>query len=155
MTNVFLQICEQLGVPIAMEKTEWRSDKLTFLGLLLDGSNFTVSVPEIKRTQTINMIQLLLSKKKVTIKELQSLAGMLNFLGRAIVPGRAFTRRMYSKFSGPMVTLKKFHHIRIDKEFKSDCKVWLDFLNTDVLLTVSRPFIDFSENLLATELEFF
>ena len=33
------------------------------------------------------------------MKELQSLYGFLNFIGRAVFPGRTFTRRMYAKFS--------------------------------------------------------
>ena len=39
------------------------------------------------------------NKKKATIKELQLLCGYLNFLAKAIVPGRTFIRKMYSKFA--------------------------------------------------------
>ena len=69
------------------------------------------------------------------MKDLQSLAGLLNFLNKAIYPGRAFTRCMYSKFA-PLVSndcrgvtkLLPHHHISLDKEFQEDCKMWLSFL---------------------------
>ena len=43
----------------------------------------------------------------------------------------------------PQKKLKPYHHIRLDSEFKSDCKVWLQFLCDDKLhQIVSRPMID-------------
>ena len=41
----------------------------------------------------------MVDKKKATVKELQCLCGYLNFIGKAVFPGRTFTRRMYAKFS--------------------------------------------------------
>ena len=39
--------------------------------------------------------------------------------------------------------IKPYHHIKIDQEFKSDCRVWVDFLdNKDLELVVSRPMLD-------------
>ena len=71
------------------------------------------------------------------------MTGFLNFLNRAIVPGRAFMRRMYAKFTGLDKKLKPHHHIKVDTEFKSDCKMWLQFLSYDVSM-VSRPYVDLS-----------
>ena len=78
---------------------EWADVFMTFLGVLMDGKRHLLAVPEQKITKAINIISRILSKKKATVKELQSMTGLLNFLNRAIVPGRAFTRRMYAKFS--------------------------------------------------------
>ena len=84
-----------------------------------------------------------INKKKATVKQLQSLAGVLNFLNRAIHPGHVFTRRMYAKFShvvkidnnpnaNPEITLKfklkQFHHVNLDAEFHRDCQTWLNIL---------------------------
>ena len=39
--------------------------------------------------------------------------------------------------------LKPHHHIRLDKEFRYDCQVWLEFLQDDNMeRVVSRPMID-------------
>ena len=92
-------------------------------------------------------------KKKATVKQLQQLCGLLNFLGKAIFPGRSFTRRMYAKFS-EIVNIngapksandykwKQHHHVKLDKEFKLDCTVWLRFLSSEICSVVCRPMVD-------------
>ena len=72
------------------------------------------------------MINYILIKKKITLYELQRICGYLNFLSRCVVPGRTFTRQLYS---GIHPGLKKHHHIRVTSEFKFDLQVWLEFLN--------------------------
>ena len=63
-----------------------------FLGILVDGVNHCLCVPIDKQIKARNLIRWLLKGKSVTVNQLQSLAGLLNFLNKAIVPGRAFTR---------------------------------------------------------------
>ena len=158
LMTTLLKICQEIGVPMAHEKTEWGLQTITFLGFLLDGGQFRLSIPEEKRIRAVNLLQILIdrSKCKATVRELQQLAGFLNFLSRAIFPGRAFTRRMYSKFSGTeFMHLKQHHHVKLDLEFIQDCKVWLEFLDQRYLATVSRPFVDFNDKLIATKLEFY
>ena len=167
MIEEFLAMCELIGVPIAAEKTEWGAISVIFLGILLDGENLVLRVPLEKRVKAINLIKSLLDKWKATIRELQELCGYLNFLCKAIFPGRAFLRRMYSKYSKIAnfchiknsrwnesdeqhqqlqlnFTLKLHHHVRLDSEFKNDCRVWLEFLdqNSDLSKIVNRPMID-------------
>ena len=101
--------------------------------------------------------------------ELQSCAGLLNFLNKAIHPGRAFTQHMYAKFSqvvgmsetgegqlDAMSTkkLKPHHHISLDSEFRSDCEMWQEFLEQGKL-SVCRPFVDLEDVIQADELFFF
>ena len=130
---------------------EWPQNLMTFLGILLDGIYHILSVPEDKRVKTLNMLMQIVHKKKATVKELQQLAGVLNFLNRAIVPRRPFTRRMYSKFSGIIdqngnkivnTKLKQHHHIRLDMEFKEDCRIWIKFLSENNNKGICRPFVD-------------
>ena len=67
-------------------------------------------------------------------------------MNKAIPPSRAFTRRMYAKFSGTeFEVLKKYHHVKLDNEFKEDCKVWLEFLTKHKIEEFSRPFLDCSK----------
>ena len=105
------------------------------------------------------MTQKYLNKKKATLQELQSYTGHLNFLNKAIVPGRTYTRRMYSQFSGENYLnskgepFKPFHHIKLGNEFKNDCRMWETFLMNPS--AVNRPFIDLNKSLIATELRFF
>ena len=141
----FLSLCREINCPVSMEKTEWASDTVIFLGILLDGRRHCLCIPDDKKLKAINQLNLILSKKNATIKEVQSLTGLLNFLGKAIVPGRAFTRRMYPKLKTTNrlgVELKSYHHVRITEEFKSDCNMWLLFLTHSHVSQLCRPFLD-------------
>ena len=166
LMKIFLDVCAVVGVPSSAEKTVWATRIIVFLGILLDGEMFTLSIPEEKRTKAVNLLQNLLIKRKGTVKEIQQLAGVLNFLNRAIFTGRVFTRRMYAKFAGVVNSsgkhgitrtnqLKSYHHMRLDNEFKSNCRVWLWFLDQSTLKMVSRPFVDLSQNKQLTQLEFY
>ena len=37
--KVFLSVCETINFPVALDKTVWSSEQLTFLGLLIDAKN--------------------------------------------------------------------------------------------------------------------
>ena len=157
MVSQFMNLCDQLGVPLAMEKTEPAALSTVFLGILLIGDKFVMAVSEDKCLKALNMAGLLLSKKKARAKCLQKFMGFLNFLNKAIFPGRAFTRRMYAKFSlhkdgSPM---KPYHHVYSDKEFKNDCQMWVEFLESENKMQFCRPFVDVSEHIEATELDFY
>ena len=38
--------------------------------------------------------------------------------------------------------LKQYHHVRLDLEFKEDCRTWLKFLEGEFRSVVSRPMVD-------------
>ena len=154
LVKCFMDTCAEIGIPVAAEKTVWATQLIVFFGILLDDKNLRLTIPEEKRIKAVNQIGKLICKRKATVLELQQVAGILNFLSRAIVPGRAFTRRIYAKCTGHS-NLKQHHHVRLDGEFKSDCGVWMKFLNTNQITTVSRPFIDLDTMLRATTLQFY
>ena len=83
----FLELCQQIGCPTAEDKTEWATQVIIFLGMLLDGRNFRISIPIDKRIKALNSLNWVLDHRKVTIKRVQQLTGILNFLNRVIVPG--------------------------------------------------------------------
>ena len=169
----FLLLCKHLNVPLSKDKTEWASTMMVFLGILLNGTHHILAVPQEKKDRALHLLRSLINRKKATVKELQQLAGLLNFINHAIVPGRAFTRRMYAKFAGCVkfskamqrsfnhhkheeqsTFLKPHHHIRLDGEFKRDCKMWETFLSSGNN-AICRPFIDLNETLSADQLSFF
>ena len=132
MVRQFLSICEKIGVPVSEEKTEWASYKIIFLGILINGENQTLAVLDDKRMKAINLLKWEIQKKNVTILTIQRLTGILSFLNKAIVPGRVFTRCMYNKLTwmdNKGMRLKQYHHVKLDKEFIDDCRVWLGFMN--------------------------
>ena len=147
--NMFLKICADINFPVSMEKTTWASHCMVFLGLLIDTIRQIVCVPQNKIAKAKDTINEVLSKKKVTLHRLQKICGYLNFLCRAILPGRAFTRRLYAHTSG---VLKPHHHIKITGEMRSDLTLWLQFL--DHPTAYCRPFIEF-QGRNASEIDFY
>ena len=66
-------------------------------------------------------------RNKVTLRELQSLVGFLNFTTSVILPGKPFLR----KFINLMKGLKKpFYKARLTSEVKSDLEMWQEFLES-------------------------
>ena len=159
ITVIFLDICACIKFPVSLEKTEWASPQIIFLGMLLDGKTHTISISLKRRDEMLAMINRFSQKRKATIKDLQKQAGHLNFINRAVVPGRAFKRRIYAKFSGPNLLsnsgkiLQQHHHVKLDHEFRMDCMMWSIFL-TD-LTAVNRPFLDLNKVSTASDISFY
>ena len=61
----FLEICLVVRIPILSEKTVWATDLITFLGFLLNGSRFELSVPEEKHIKAMNALQKMVSKLRL------------------------------------------------------------------------------------------
>ena len=157
MLTIVTQSRNKIGVPLAIEKTVWVTCHTVFLGILLDGVYTILALPVDEIERATYLLKLILAKKKVMVKQVEKLACLLNFLHQAIYPGRAFTRRMYAKIpsSSGKGSLKPYHHIYLDNEFRQDCKTWLLFLteSTD-LVKYCRPFTNLAITMEATELGF-
>ena len=88
-----MNVCDELGVPIAENKTAGPSNIITFLGFIIDTVLMMVRIPEEKLQKLRNLLQPLLYKKKVSLKDLESLTGLMAYCSRAIPSSRAFIRR--------------------------------------------------------------
>lgn len=144
----YQKLCEQIGMPLSPEKTTLPTQIVIFLGMLLNSITQTVSIPVEKRDKAMTQIENLLRTKKTTVRHIQQVTGLLNFICRAVVPGRAFTRRLYAKV-GPK--MRPYHHVRVDREMRNDLLIWKDFLKDDNALC--RPFVDFTDDLPGTAID--
>ena len=87
--KIFLDICDSINFLIAEDKTSWGTTQLQFLGFLIDTIRQLILIPTDKVAKGLNMIIYIIDKnKKMTILQLQKICGFLNFLGRAMIPGR-------------------------------------------------------------------
>lgn len=66
-----------------------------------------------------------MEQSKLTLKQLQSIIGLLNFACNVVLPGRAFLRRLIDLTIG---VKKQYYRIRMTKQVKEDFSVWYDFL---------------------------
>ena len=123
--DLFLMLCRYLGVPMAPEKTVGPATTLTFAGIELDTVLMEARLPQEKLDKCRHLIAGFLIRRKVTLKEIQSLTGLLNFACSVVVPGRAFLRRLIDLTIGIRDPSFK---IRLSREVKADLLVWNDFL---------------------------
>ena len=146
----FLRMCSYLGVPIAQEKTVGPFNTLQFAGITLDSVRQEARLPEDKLQKCQLLLHHFYMRRKVTLRELQSLLGLLNFTCSVVIPGRAFLRRMINLTRGIQ---RPHHRIRLTKETKFDIQVWLSFLQNfngktffyTELWEVSNPFELFTD----------
>jgi uncharacterized protein YyaL (SSP411 family) len=74
MSN-FSSLCQELGVPLAVEKTIGPSCVITFLSLEIDTLEIVIEIPPPKLSEVQQKLIETLNKKKITLKDLQSLTG--------------------------------------------------------------------------------
>lgn len=122
----FVALCEDIGVPLSAEKTVLPSQVIDFVGITLDVQRSEARLPADKLEKCKNSLLKFLQKDKCTLKDMQSLIGLLNFACSVILPGRAFLRRMINL---TMTVGQGQKFICISREAKLDMQTWLHFLN--------------------------
>ena len=125
--HVFYQVCTDIGVPIAEEKTIGPATNITFLGIEIDTVAQCIRLPRAKLTAILTLLQEWDIKKKCTKRELLSLIGSLSFAAKVVKPGRIFLRRLIELST---TVSKLHHHISLNTEARNDIKWWLQFLPT-------------------------
>ena len=124
--DLFLSLCSYLGIPMAPEKTCGPATTMSFAGIELDSVLLEARLPLEKVEKCKSLLSQFLTRKKVTLQEVQSLTGLLNFACSVIQPGQAFLRRHVDLTLG---VKKANHKIRLNREVKEDLKIWLSFFS--------------------------
>ena len=98
----------------------------SFAGIELDTVKLEARLPPEKLDKCRDLISACLRRRKVTLQEIQSLTGLLNFGCTVVVLRRAFLRRLIDLTIG----VKKPHFcIRLSKAVKDDLLIWQRFLS--------------------------
>lgn len=73
-------LTKDMGIPIKQSKTVLSCTLLTFLSIELDSTVMEKRLHQDKLRKTLHLIQTYKARKTVTLQELQSIIGVLNFL---------------------------------------------------------------------------
>jgi hypothetical protein len=120
-------MCTDIGVPIAKEKTFKPAQVMSFLGIELDVTQNIARLPADKLQKCKTLVHQALAKSKITLRELQSLIGSLNFACRVVSPGRTFLQRLINLTIGKSIP---YHKIRLNNSAKLDLQAWALFLES-------------------------
>ena len=124
--DLFLLLCSYLGIPMAPEKTVGPSQIISFAGIELDSIFMEARLPQEKLDKCQALISAFLKRCKVSLQEIQSLTGLLNFAGSVVIPGRAFLCRLIDLTLG---VVHPHFRVRLSPEVKADMLVWQTFLS--------------------------
>lgn len=115
--QILIELLTRLGFLVNWAKVVVPTKRVQFLGLLIDSELQQIVLPEDKLTQLENMANHFMSKKKITKRQLQVLAGHMDFAANAIYGARTFSRI----FIDALAALKRpSDHCRITKILRSE-----------------------------------
>ena len=120
----FKEVCQEISMPVSPEKSVGPVQVIQFLGLTIDTVQMVVKVPEDKRADILEILTKIIHKRKATSWELQSLAGTLNFLCKAIPARRPFIQNVYKTFAA----VPQHQHIDLKGDLLADLRMWKPFL---------------------------
>ncbi len=136
---VLLRLLRKLGFAINYNKVTSPAQRIVFLGILLDSVNMTIELPRDKIEDLEKTLTNTLTKRKISKKALQSLAGKLNFATQCIYGGRFYLRRLFDAIARLGCP---WHRTRVTREMRLDIEWWLHCLrifNGHTQIVDSRP----------------
>ena len=125
--TLFLRLLDKLGVPVAWDKLEGPTPKLTFLGFELDSLAWEIRFPTEKLKELQDLVKKWADRRSCTRWELESLVGRLAHASRVIKPGKTCMRWLFELLAG---TRRAHHHIRLNVSFRSDLLWWSTFMES-------------------------
>lgn len=139
--NHFTALCQEMGFPLASQKTVWPSQRIVFLGIGIDSHDRILFIPVDKANKSLDHLRKFMSKSKPLVSEWQGILGKLIHLTQVVFAGRPYMSSLYGSLSG---ILSKHKHLRrrISLEAREDLQVWEQFLAG---LPPNKPFRMFND----------
>ena len=124
--QVLLSLLIRLGFRISWAKVTACKQKVEFLGICIDTVSCTASLSSEKVKKLYDKLYDFKCRKRASRRQLQSLAGSLNWACQVVRGGRFFLRRILDVMS----SLKQAtHKCKINKAFYEDVEWWLNYLH--------------------------
>ena len=125
--NTLIRLVRKLGFAVAWDKVEGPTTKLTFLGIEIDTLDMELRLPQQKMEAFSDLLQDCCERKRLSLRQLQRLAGKLNWATQIICHGRTYLRILFEAMRG----LKHQSHKRtISPELFGALQYWLYLLNS-------------------------
>ena len=123
---ILVHIVRKLSFQINWNKVADPTTKLTFLGNEIDSVNITLRLPDEKLHQVRDELALFQKRTRASKKQLQSLAGKLNFCASVVYGGRGYSRRIIDTFNA----LKASNHkAKLNDDIRADISWWQFFMH--------------------------
>jgi hypothetical protein len=139
-----LRVMTDFGLVVNPDKTEGPAQRLAFLGIQLDSTEQTLSCTPERLTELRSLLADAAGRRDISLKELQTLIGKLQFAAQVLPGARPFTRRVMDLIQRRREGVLQQHandlnprrrhfavhnaHLRIDRPFRADIHFWRDHL---------------------------
>lgn len=123
--NELMRLVRCLGFAINYNKILMPSKRVTFLGVDLDSESMTLELPKGKIDELYDLLVQTSTLRRITKRELQSLAGKLNFACQCVYGGRFFVRRLHDAIARLRLP---WHRTRITNSIRDDIAWWTRYL---------------------------
>ena len=127
--NALITLLRQLGLRINWKKVVDPCQCLTYLGLEIDTVKGTLRLDQQKAIHIKQVIMDCMNKKRLSKRQLQSLAGKLNWAAQVHPWGRAF---MASFFKSIGLLVKPHHKVIVHSALIKDMHWWITCLSQDL-----------------------
>ena len=123
--HVLIQLLRELVFSISYDKVAGPATRVTFLGIVVDSVSFTLELPQQKLNEFYAILLQFASRKRASLRQLQQLAGCLNWACQVVRGGRCYLRRILDMIK----PLKLAHHkVVLFESFYADIDWWLQLL---------------------------
>lgn len=116
------ELLADLGLPESVEKIQYPSTCVTWLGIRIDFQNMSLSVPETKLQEVRTWVGKALKCRSISRKHLQSMLGKLLHIAKCIRPARLFVARL-------LEGLRSMSHsyMKVNCDMKKDLQWFSEF----------------------------
>lgn len=150
--DILCSLLLDLGFELSSKKLVPPCQELVFLGILINCKDLTLKLPEEKLSQLRSELSLYLTRTRATKRQLQQLAGRLNWACKVVFGGRTFLRRVLDMMNTMSSSASQ---CRLTPDFHRDIEWWAEFLDTFNGMcdfTTDRPITDLSTDASSTGL---
>ena len=125
--ETLLEVCAELGIPVAVEKGQDPTTCLIFLGIEFDTVSMEIRLPKEKLERLQALQGSWRGKRSCQRVELESLAGHLHHACKVVRPGRRFLRGILSLLAK---THSRHHYARLNEACRADMEWWHAFVSS-------------------------
>ena len=118
------RLFSDLGLPEAIGKTQPPSQRVRWLGVMIDAKQMAISMPEDKIKDVISKVDSMAMRRSTSKTHLQSLIGLILHVSKCVRPARLFVGRL-------LETLRsmKGRFCNVDAHMRADLRWFQEFLS--------------------------
>jgi hypothetical protein len=132
LVSVARKAFDDIGMPMDRGKEVGPSNELTYIGYLINTVGLTIGVPTEKRESALKLLEASMGQRKISVEDLESLIGKLQFNEKAVRKGRSYLYNLRQQLiKAQKANAHSWHRIKFSSAAKQELKWWRNALQND------------------------